>query len=166
MHPAGSRISELLHCSSPHHALCQGWETDSRYSNYPTSVSAKTCIWISVSVFVSNVDSNMDVSVSVLQNRIRIWISEFHADTDVKTDTIRRRYFSLLLCSRTRAGAASLFAVSRANFPPCRHAHANLPIHPALPIHHSVILFSRSKIPHLKPLQLVFICLYISLFLL
>jgi len=90
------------------------------------------------------VDAKTDVSVSDLQNRIRI--SEFHADTDVKVDTIciRRRYFSLPRsrppCSHTRA-AAALFAVSRAESPPSRRARAKIrpcaPLlthHPAVPI--------------------------------
>ena len=90
-------------------------------------------------------DAKTDVSVSDLQNRIRI--SEFHADTDVKADTICicRRYFSLPRsrppCSSTRAAAAALFAVSRAESPPSRRARAKIrpcaPLlthHPAIPI--------------------------------
>ena len=92
-------------------------------------------------------DAKTDVSVSDLQNRIRIRISEFHADTNVKADTIRisRRYFSLPRsrppCSRTRAATAALFAVSRAESPPSRRARAKIrpcaPLlthHPAIPI--------------------------------
>jgi hypothetical protein len=101
----------------------------------------------------------MDVFIFDLQIRIRIRISEFHADTDVTADTIciHRRFFSLPPCSRARAATAALFRVSRAAFPLGRRAHAK--IRPCAPLlahpssrSHSVILFSGSKIPQLTAL--------------
>jgi hypothetical protein len=68
-----------------------GMEMWKRNPNYPTFVSAKMVIWISVFVFVFKVDVKMDISEFDLQTRIRIRISEFWADSDVKADNIRIR---------------------------------------------------------------------------
>ena len=50
---------------------------DSWKSELSVFVSVKTRIWISVSVFVSEMDTKMDISEFVFEIRIQMWISEF-----------------------------------------------------------------------------------------
>jgi hypothetical protein len=54
-----------------------GVEMDGRKSELSDSVSVKIRIWISVSVFVSEMDTKMDISEFVFEIRIQMWISEF-----------------------------------------------------------------------------------------
>jgi hypothetical protein len=77
--PVGTHISHLPFPNIYSPALL-GMEMWKRNPNYPTFVSAKMVIWISV--FVFKVHVKMDISEFDLQTRIRI--SEFWADSDVK----------------------------------------------------------------------------------